>query len=109
MIKITAFQIGGFQFTGFQEAQTVSGSGGRNWLRFLGQIKRKPKPKVIEEVVYEPIPLPQRVPLHFIAKPVVTDLSALAARISPPILDENKELEDFRELMQMIAEMHEEA
>lgn len=107
MITITAFQIGGFQFTGFQEAQTVSGSGGRSWLRFLGRIKRKPK--VIEEVVYEPIPLPQLVPLHFITRPVITDLSQLAARMTPQILDESKELEDFRELMQMIAEMHEEA
>ena len=110
MITITAFQIGSFQFTGFQEAQTVSGSGG--WLPYyldmLRRARAKAKPKEIErekEPELQYVALPQ--PFRFIAKPIYTDLSALAARISPPIIDEQEELAEFRAFMETLVAMEE--
>ena len=110
MITITAFQVGAFQFTAFQEAQTVSGSGG--WLPYyldmLRRARAKAKPKEIErekEPELQYVALPQ--PFRFIAKPIYTDLSALAARISPPIIDEQAELAEFRAFMETLVAMEE--
>lgn len=107
MITITAFQIGAFQFTAFQEAQTVSGSGGWILMSLAVRARRRAEQKRKEEekpvAVVEYAPLPKLVPLRLTAKPKVTDLTALAA--IPPT--DPREAEDFKAFMELLVSMEE--
>jgi hypothetical protein len=117
-ITRTAFQPSAFQFTGFQEASTVSGSGWGWWEYFraraaaIARRKRTEEERKHEEqdeVVADAAAVIAYARLGMlrpsvIARPVVTDLSALAARLSPPI---DTELLEFRAFMEMLAELEE--
>lgn len=113
-ITRTAFQPSAFQFTGFQEAAGVGGSGWGWWEYFRARaayVARK-KREEEEKKREEPVEIPALISYvalralrpSIITHPIVTDLSALAARLSPPI---DTELVEFRAFMEMLAEMEE--
>ena len=111
-ITRTAFQPSAFQFTGFQETQTTSGTGWGWWEYFRARAAHLARKKREEEQARAAEPLPE-VPSYallgqlrpsIVTRPIVTDLSALAAHISPPV---DVELEEFRAFMQLIAQMEE--
>lgn len=114
MITITAFQPSAFQFTGFQIAETVSGSGG--WVPFwhsmlrrlmaqrkAAEAKRKKKQRQEEETVAETVTL--RFVTAEARAPEVDLAKRLRALQRVPVIDEAAELDDFRKMMEMIAKM----
>lgn len=114
MITKTAFQIGAFQFSAFQEAQTVVGSGG--WLPFwllmrqYEQARKAKKKKKKEEPITEQVV--EHVTLRFapvtMRKREIVDLGySLRAIIEKPVIDEAKELAEFHEFMELIVKMDE--
>ena len=116
MITITAFQPSAFQFTGFQIAETVSGSGG--WIPFwhamlrremarrkLADAKRKKKQKQEEDAVQEV----ETVALRFVTSAARAPEIDLAKRLRAlqrvPVIDEAAELAEFRAMMEMVMKM----
>jgi hypothetical protein len=111
MITRTAFQPSAFQFTGFQEATTAGGGWG--WWEYFraraAHIARRKREEAEEQAAPQPEPALAYVRLgalrpSIVAKPIVTDLSAMAARLSPPV---DVELEEFRAFMELITQMEE--
>jgi len=102
----TAFQVGAFQFSGFQEAGERTFGGAWGWYDYWrarqSYLARERKRR--EEEAPEPVMAyaPARVRLSIIARPIYTDLSGLAARIAPTPAND---LEEFRAFMQMVAEL----
>lgn len=113
---ITAFQIGAFQFTGFQEAAAL-GSGGHRWLwlsdyqqrrraRERRKLEEERKKREDEELA---ILKPQITRISYVARatPAPVERVALASMLKVRQINRDAELEDFRELMQMVADMEE--
>ena len=114
----TAFQIGAFQFTGFQEAATVGTGGWIPWVfldrraRALAVRRRKEREDKSRREQEEALLQLKRplVPLRYVARPmpaIEIERVAMSLRLRKPLLDTAAELEDFRELMRMVADLDE--
>lgn len=108
MITHTAFQKSAFQNNAFQIATAV-GSGG--WLPYFylrsreAARRRREREEERKEPALAFTILPTTVRMRMAARPIVTDLSALALRISPPLINDEAELAEFRAFLEMIANM----
>lgn len=107
----TAFQIGAFQFTGFQEALPTSGSGDwiLHWLNYARRLdaERKAKRKREEEERELDVALPAMVELSFRAvapTPVARPLIKLSASRE---YKDALELAEFNDVMALIFELEE--
>jgi hypothetical protein len=101
----TAFQIGAFQFTGFQEGRAVgAGSNKRRWLlaQALANMRQPrrvtPTPEEVAEVLVQ-----AQARTRLFLKPVpyvVTDLAPLVAAIAAK--EREREMDEFRALVEAL-------
>lgn len=79
---ITAFQIGAFQFTGFQEGGALGSGDLPGWMRLamLARKRRKPDPVTVDEDEEETVETAARSPLRLrVRAPARVDLGPLLA------------------------------
>jgi hypothetical protein len=104
-MTITAFQIGAFQFTGFQEGQTVGGGGWWPlWTQMLAAMRRRRKKELEEKEERERViePVLEHVELSYRALNLQPIPISLVKLIGDKRIDEARELEEFAEVMKLI-------
>jgi hypothetical protein len=113
-MSTTAFQIGAFQFTGFQEFRAFAGGGAalryfldtRRRERERRRAKREREEKEAELAAVAPtIRLPDYV--RFEPPPLERSIGTILLRARKPVVDPEAEMRDFNELMLMVAEIDE--